>query len=446
MVRVIKEKLDKYAIAVMILMGMFFYLVPGQWVSIEDDSARYLEGVGEGVLPGYPAFLNLFRAILGEPHFLDGVVATQSILAIICTLLFVIMLRRKFPLQGWECILMYLACMLPFSIYLPESGITHQIMTEGLAYSLFYIYFSFLLYFVLDRKYIWCIGAVAMSLILMFVRQQLMILLLTTFAAFLYVMIRQIEVKKTAVKAACLCAGLLAVGGGLFVAALRTQKVDFSQFSSVLMIRGFYEVDYEDRELFDTPEMQEIFERVYSAVDEKQYRYVYARQDLYMWKDLLCDRITTAAYIEIYRYMEEHPEVNLNDRRVVQDLGGRVLLEHFDRYLYHTLRLMIPGFIAAVFFQVDRVYILCHFIAMFLYLYGLFGSVICLKYKADSKVPEFMLTVVGFIFILIVTVNLLFSGLQRYVVYAMGVFYCAAYLLFKELVMLYIAKRGSLKK
>lgn len=446
MVRVVKQKLDKYAITVMIFTGMIFYLVPGQWISIEDDSALYLEGGGEGVLPGYPAFLNLFRVILGEQHFLDGVVAAQSILAVICTLLFVIMLRKKFMLQGWECILMYLACMLPFSIYLPESGITHQIMTEGLAYPLFYLYFLFLLYFVMDRKYIWCIGTVAMSFILMMIRRQLMILFLSTFAAFVYVMIRRIEVKKTAVKAACLCMGLLAVGTGLFIAALRTQKIDISQFSSVLMIRGFYEVDHEDKELFDTPEMQEIFERVYNAVDEKQYRYIYARQDLYMWKDLLCDRITTSAYAEIHGYMEEHPEMNLNDRRIVQDLGGRVLFKHFGRYLYHTLRLMIPGFIAAVFFQVERFYLLCHFIALFLYLYALFGSVICLKYKTDSKVPEFMLTVLAFILIMIVTVNLLFSGLQRYVVYAMGIFYCAAYLLFKELVMLYIVKRGNLKE
>lgn len=57
-----------------------------------------------------------------------------------------------------------------------------------------------------------------------------------------------------------------------------------------------------------------------------------------------------------------------------------------------------------------------------------------------------MLTVVSFIFILIVAVNLIFYGMQRYVVYAMGIFYCAAYLLFRELIMLYITKRGSLEK
>lgn len=440
MVRVITQKLDKYAVCIMICLGVLFYFLPGQWISIEDDSMSYLEGGGEGVLPGYPMFINLFRTVLGERHFLDGVVAAQSILAIVCTLLFVITLHHKFKLQGWECILMYIAGMLPFSIYLPKSGITHQIMTEGLAYALFYIYFLFLLNFVLERKYKWGIGLVVMSLVLMLIRRQLMILLLTTFAAFMYVMIRRIKVKKTAILVASLCLVLAIAGGGFFITALRTQTIDVRQFTSILMIRGFYEVDYEDKELFDTPEMQEIFERVYKAVDEKQYRYVYARQDLYMWRDLLCDRIGIVAYDVIQDYSMEHPEIYLNARRVVQDLGGKVLFKHFDRYLYHTLRLMIPGFIAAVFFQIEPIYLLCHFIALFLYLYAVVGSVICLKQKRNRYVPEFMLTTVCFIFIMIVTVNLMFSGLQRYVVYAMGIFYCAAYLLLKELIMICYAR------
>ena len=144
--------------------------------------------------------------------------------------------------------------------------------------------------------------------------------------------------------------------------------------------------------------------------------------------------------MQIWPYIDEHPELDLNVRNIIQDLGSKVLFKHFDRYLYHTLRLMIPGFIAAVFFQIEPIYLLCHFIALFLYLYAIVGSAVCLKQQQNRYVPEFMLTTVCFIFIMIVTVNLMFSGLQRYVVYAMGIFYCAAYLLFKELIMICFAK------
>lgn len=432
----------------MLLSGIIFYVLLGdKWVSIEKDSAFYMNYTGrEGVMPIYPAFLRLMKAILGETHYLDGAVVVQSMLAIFCTMAFVIMLKKRFGLKLWEELLLYMACMLPFTIYLPVAGITHQIMTEGLAYSLFYIYFLILLKFVLDKQYKWGIALIIMSLLMMMIRSQLMILLITTFAAFIYVMIRKIPDRRKAISVTGGCIGLAIVGGGLFIAALRLQVLDIPQFTSVLMIRGFYEVDYEDKELFDTPEMQEIFERVYHAVDEEQYRYVYARRDLYMWRDLVCDRIGTVAYREIGEYAEQHPETDINAREIVQKLGCTVLFKHFDRYLYHNVRLMISGFIAAVFWQIEPIYLLCHFITLFLYLYALTGSILCLKRKKNCREAEFMLTVVSFIFILIVAVNLIFYGMQRYVVYAMGIFYCAAYLLFRELIMLYITKRGSLEK
>lgn len=429
----------------LLLSGIIFYVLLGdKWVSIETDSQFYINPSGrEGVMPVYPAFLRLIRTILGEKYYLDGAVIVQSVLAILCTMVFVLMLKKRFGLKLWEELLLYLACMLPYSYNLPASGITHQIMTEGLAYSLFYIYFLFLLQFVLDKQYRWGIALIIMALFMMLVRSQLMILLVTTFAAFIYVVIRRIPNRRKAIRVTGAFGGLAIVGGGLFIAGLRTQVLDIPQFTSVLMIRGFYEVDYEDRELFDTPEMQEIFERVYRAVDEEQYRYVYARQDLYMWQDLVCDRISSVAYREIAEYLIQHPELNINARKINQELGSTVLFKHFGRYLYHTVRLMIPGFIAAVFWQIEPIYLLCHFIALCLYLYALIGSIICLKRKKNCQVAEFMLTVVGFILIMIVIINLMFFGMQRYVVYAMGIFYCAGYLLFKELVLYVILRKTS---
>ena len=433
----------------LILSGIIFYALLGdEWVAIGKDSEFYMNPVGrEGVMPVYPAFLRLMRTILGERHYLDGVVIVQSVLAIFCTMAFVLMLKKRFGLKLWEEFLLYLACMLPYTYNLPDSGITHQIMTEGLAYSLFYIYFLALLQFVLDKQYKWGIALVIMSVFLLLVRSQLVILLITTFAAFIYVVIRKIPDRRKAVRLTGGCIGLAIVGSGLFIAGLRTQVIDIPQLTTVLMIRGFYEADYEDKELFDTPEMQEIFERVYHAVDEEQYRYVYARQDLYMWRDLLCDRLPFVAHEEIQQYLSEYPELNMNERRIMQELGSTVLFKHFGRYLYHNVRMMMPGFIAAIFWQIEPIYLLCHFIALFFYLYALIGSILCLKRKRNCRAAEFMLTVAGFIFILIVTVNLVFFGMQRYVIYAMGIFYCAAYLLFRELVMLYIAKKeaGSTK-
>lgn len=429
----------------LLLIGVAFYFFPGdEWLSLTSDSPGYIHYTGaEGIMPLYPAFLQLMKAILGEKYYLDGAVIVQSMLAVICTLIFAAALRRRFGLKLWEELLLYVACMLPFSIYLPEVGITHQIMTEGLSYSLFYLYFLFLMNFVMDRKYYWGIALIGMSIVLLLVRSQLIMLLLSTFAAYVYVVIRKLAAKENAKKLIAVFAGALVVAGSAFIALFGKKLLEIPQFTSALMIRGFYEADYEDKELFETSELQEIFERVYKAIDEKEYRYAYARQDLYMWQNLFRGQIATIAYAEIGEYLAEHAELHLDHRQIGQELAGTILLKHFDRYLYHTLRLMISGFIAAVFWQIEPIYLLCHFIALFLYLYAIGASVFCLRHKEKSPEAEFMLTVVGFILIMIVSVNVMFAGLQRYVVYAMGIFYCAAYLLFKELVLYVILRKTN---
>ena len=80
---------------VMLALGLLFYFLPGTWISIEDDSTSYLAlERREGVMPGYIAFLAFFKALLSEEYFLHGVVIAQSLLALICTFLFVVVLKK----------------------------------------------------------------------------------------------------------------------------------------------------------------------------------------------------------------------------------------------------------------------------------------------------------------------------------------------------------------
>ena len=46
-----------------------------------------------------------------------------------------------------------------------------------------------------------------------------------------------------------------------------------------------------------------------------------------------------------------------------------------------------------------------------------------------------MLITVLFIIMMVVIINIVFMGLQRYMVYAMGIFYCGLYLITKEIFM-----------
>lgn len=474
MISIIKHKLDKYAVSIMILLGVIFYFFPGQWISLEDDSISYLAAGGEGVLPGYPIFLSFFISVLGEQHFLDGVVIAQSILAIICTLLFVIMLRNQFKLQGWECILLYVASMLPFSIYLPEVGITHQILTEGITYSVFYLFFIAIMLAVWEADYKWYLMSMVTAFLLGITRSQMIFLQAVCILILLWITLKRTVGGIRRKIGMCLVA--LAVGLFLAVGTYKTiyaiAAVDFtpqkseadvvnvaedegvtepeevindnefgffsgtsnSQLVTIIMSRGFYEADQNDVDLFQDDMMRGIFNRTYELADSEGKLYKYAAPGLYMWQDLVYDRMEMYALQAIGEYDSLYPGERMRDiSSIISELGLRVLFHHFDRYVYHTVRLMMPSFIATVFFQIRPIYLLCHFIALFIYIFAIAGCVVLYRNKRDKKSIEFMATVLCVLIIMVVSVNVLFIGLQRYVVYGMGIFYCALYLICKEI-------------
>lgn len=181
---------DKRTVQIFILavMGIVFYLFLGQeWIDIEKDTPFYLNPRREGVMPIYPLFLFGVKCIFGENLYLDAVVVIQSVLAIVCTMVFVLYLQRQFQLKFIETALLYVACMLPFSIYLPKAGITHQILTEGLSYAFFYLYFLLLLQYVFTRKIRWIAAATAMAGFMELIRSQMLFLLGVTAAVFVCV-------------------------------------------------------------------------------------------------------------------------------------------------------------------------------------------------------------------------------------------------------------------
>lgn len=83
---------------------------------------------------------------------------------------------------------------------------------------------------------------------------------------------------------------------------------------------------------------------MYNALDEKEYRYVYARKDLYMWKDLLCDRIGGVAKPIIVGFINENPQSNLTLSGVVFEFSFKLIVEHMGRFIYHTWRMRVSGF------------------------------------------------------------------------------------------------------
>ncbi|MDE6213093.1 MAG: hypothetical protein K2M70_06415 [Lachnospiraceae bacterium] len=479
-----------------------FLLLGSREPVLFDDSGAYMRVRRvEGVMPIYPLFLLLNQYVFGLESYLYAVVIEQAVLAAGCVVLFVRVVRDGFGLKYWESYLLLFLTLLPFTVDMPQSMVSQQILTEGIAYALFYLFMILLLKAVWTKRYTWIAGAFGMAAVLSMVRSQLQILFGVCGIIFLYVVCKRRACEKKLHFLArvaggllgCLCiclVGILIIAeitagyrelvksdGSLRIFAMKVQSPEAyeakkeagedaqgekaeelvnkgfttSQYVSLIFSRGMYEADPEDVELFEDEVVRGLYTALYQAADAEEERYTYARTGLWMWQDIVggIGKVGKTCFMTPSEYYVENcPEIIASDHfsdtrnAHLQHIGITLIKAHFGRFLYHTLMMLPQAFICTVFFQIRPIYLLCHLMTLFLYLSAMalmiWGYV---DWKADHRCAEFMALVLGSNVVMVIVISLVFFGQQRYLVYNFGVFYVAYYLLLRELWNIHIRDR-----
>lgn len=210
------------------------------------------------------------------------------------------------------------------------------------------------------------------------------------------------------------------------------------QYTTLIFSRGMYEADYEDYQLFADEELRELYLFLYAAVEDSGCRYAYARPGLWMWRDI-AGGIGSAGIECFYAqndYYADRPEIMLSDEYGLirnanqKKIGIELIKAHWTRFLYHTLMMLPQAFICTVFFQIEKIYLLCHLVTLFLYVSAV---ALMIWAYADKKVErpyaEFMAAVLGTNVVMVLIISLVFFGQQRYLVYNFGIFYIVYFLL-----------------
>ena len=358
----------------LVMIGLFVFLIIGSREPVLfDDSGSYMriERI-EGVMPVYPLFLLFNQYLFGNDKYLQIVIIEQAVLAVVSILIFVRVIKNKFVLRYWEAYLVFLLSLLPFTTEIPDSMATQQILTEGLAYALFYLFMTVLLQAVWTKKFTWLAGTFVMTMILALVRSQLQILFGVCGIVFLYLLWDR---GGTTVKrllgfllgvAGCLLISAAGIwitakatagydglvrdnmtfnafvmriqdprtyrefsqdesgeskGGKEIEEAIRTKQeeiyaavpsISTSQYTSLIFSRGMYEADYEDIELFEDEMIRGLYEVLYEATDHEKQRYAYEHRGLWMWRDIVggIGRVgKTCRSVGISYYQENYPEI-----------------------------------------------------------------------------------------------------------------------------------------
>lgn len=460
------EEHSYITIIMMSLLGLVVYVFMGEWIHMEDDSSSYIKGfIREGLMPIYPFFLWLVRMILGTELYLNVVVIIQGLIAVFSTMYFVLTIQKYIKFSNIERVVIYVCCMLPFAVDLPKVSPTHYILTEGISYSLFYFFISFFVQSVWTLKFKKLLGTYAWAIVLALTRSQMIFLLVVCGVLFVYLCFKRVNNKIlykifSAIVGVLIAAFMLLVSYKMVYGVVgmcqkvqlqqeekiennkdakngkivsQTRQAD-SQVTAIIVARGFFEADEEDFELFEDEMMQFVFKKAYYLAKENGNLHSEVEEGLYMWRGLVYDRMRSYITSGIELYDKEFPgQREMSTDAIARQMGMKILLHHFDRYIYHTIRLMIPSFISAVFFQIDAIYLMCHFITLFIYLLAIIGCVIGKKMDKNRYVIEGMASTVFFIVMMVGIINAVFVGQQRYMIYAMGVFYVFIYLLLKEI-------------
>lgn len=210
------------------------------------------------------------------------------------------------------------------------------------------------------------------------------------------------------------------------------------QLGSAVFCRAFIEADQEDEAAFTDDDERTAFVRIYQEADSRQMLYQYAQPGLKMWTDLTQNKLYEIGTREIKAYLRDnYPEyteeqIDVRFGEIRTGITLKMLSKHFGRFCYHCFRLMIPGWIACVFFNIYSIYLFCHVFVLFLYISAIGMAIWILKKESDCREEaRFLLASVCSCFLFVVIVNIVFFGMQRYFIYNMGVFWCAYYLNFR---------------
>lgn len=484
-----------YLSLTMLSVIIFFFLGDTGYV-LFDDSPSYMNFYAnmEGVMPIYPFFLHGNKLLFGEERYLYAVIVEQAVIASICVIVFTGVIKKRFCLKYWEAYVCYALTLMPFTTDMPKTMTTHEILTEGLAYAVFYLFMAALMYTVWDKSIKWLGISCLLTLVLSLIRSQLQILFGVCGVICIYiVMLRQSKTrqKKWLLRILCGLAGciIISLAGVMCVGKIssayqqfknegrrdqqelakrqeeqsnqqeslervdkdegekKKQELRTSQYVSLIFSRGMYEADAEDYRLFEDEQVRDLYLTMYPQIDQAQCRYAYAVPGLWMWKDIVGGIGSVGVkclFIQNEFYQEKYPDLVYSDaystvrnNNQIQ-IGLTLIRAHFGRFLYHTAMLLPQAFICTVFFQIERIYLLCHLVTLFLYLSA--AALTIWAYK-DKKVGrpygEFMCLVLGANLVMVLVISLVFFGQQRYLVYNFGIFYIAYFLLLMQLWKLY---------
>lgn len=432
-------KKEKLTTIIMLIIGVFFFFLLGNkgYVLLK-DSEIYTEGYyGTTVMPLYILFIQTLKSIFSGELYLYVAVFIQGLTAILTSLILANYLYKTFRLGQWQRVIVYLLSFLPYAYSLPQEVVTHEIMTESMAFSLFYIYFILFYNSIINLKWSQMIVVLGISILLTGFRIQLMLLIPIAGIGFIIIYIGQKRIPKKRVLYIVLPILLFCIIIFSVVRQSYSRRqfnfLDGTQIADALLGRAIYISEQSDVDLFQDEDLKEAFTVLYNYADKEEMRYAYINeQDGLRWHHIIngVNYTTRSSWENLVKFCELKGYDYTVSEQFQTDIMIPIIFEHFEDMCSNFMELTAASMMAGIFLQKDSIYTLCIFVTIFLYLFGIMIAI--LNRKEKLTVIFYLLTMLILLFN-IMLLNILFYGLQRYVVYTYGLYYISLFLMLRDL-------------
>jgi len=431
------RKRETLVFLICVVFYLFFCIRYG--VQLRSDSRGYIEMISARE-PVYPLFLNLFRVIFGEAHYLFIVIVLQNLLMAGSVCFFVFYTERLLKLPQ---AVTYLMIAVHFGVeilcqYFSQRAGTYPstIMTEGICIALWLVFLRFAMGAVLEGKYRDLCIALLLAAILTDTRKQMAVAYPLLFSATFLARIGREKgkeyVKRLLITAAgCILSVVLALfGTRLYNFVLRGNFSQNTRDMNLVLTTALYAADPEDAALIEEESVRELFVRTMQILEESESNHSFAGKGLRALEQHYEDHFDTITidttgplFLEYARErgfaegMESEQEADRMSSVIVSSLLKDNLGTYLKIYIASVwnglVNTIVPG--GSAFDPVAAIFYLCYA--------GL--TVWCLKKENAKEKGLYALTILLAILCNVgVSAALIFCQ-SRYMIYNMAPFYMA---------------------
>lgn len=432
---------------ILVIISVYYFIFLGEpGCAYTNDSLGYLE-IGFERFPVYTMLFQLFLKLFGAGHYQLYVIYFQGLLAVFCVMLLLIFLTRQFSLSHLESVLVYLALIMPYGIDTlwnePRYVYTHFIATEGVTYSLYYLFFACLLHFLLNKRQSALLWALLLIPVMCCTRSQLMICYPIVIVGIVYIYWRNIKKLLFSVLFfLCSILTITLVNNGYhwyYQGDFEPSSVnEFTLFANLIFVS-----DKEDIQLIEDEISAGLFRDIFEQSYVKNYNYDFAPAGFTGLSDTLVNSHDKIKFDILYPAMKDYTASLGLDSKWEEDRVQRDMLKSMSRVLrkdnfskwLHTCVSLIPRALMLSFNPVTPPQILglC-------YAYALFMSLLIALYilyrliRFRQFAPPLLSLCAVYILLMTNAVGLSISlyGLSRYTNYNLGLIYIVIFLCMRQ--------------